>query len=192
MSLPEEAKRLLRIELKNLRDLRKKLKMYMLATMTGGALQIMRAKKELEEYLTREVLLSKIFTRESRLKDLHLPNVVPSSTADDLASSSLVANSFSTAWAQSHMAEVPFNWIPRINRIVATETARSYSDVVDEAAKSLKLSRIWNSILDAKTCARCKAMDGEETQPGETFHGGLEPGYMHPACRCYSSIIIKT
>lgn len=191
MKLPEEAKKLLKLEAKNLIELRKKIRMYMMGAIAGGSLQILRVKRDLEEYLAKELLYRKILTREARVKDLGVPIVIPNATENDVVSATLAASSFSNAWASAQMADLSFNWDSYLRRIVATETARSFSDVVDESATSLNLVRQWNSVLDAKTCKICRSLDGDETLPGKEFKNGFEPGWVHVFCRCYSVLILK-
>lgn len=191
MKLPTEASRLLKAEAKNLTNIRKQIKHLFLGTVMGGALQILRYKKEMEEILTREFIQTRILGRKEGAKRLPSHTFVPDTTELDVVAASLAAQSFSNAWASAVISNAPFATDARIRRIIATETSRAYSDVVREAAGEHKLVRVWNSILDAKTCRLCRSMDGEETLPGQQFAGGLEPGWVHPACRCFSMLVIK-
>lgn len=195
MKLPPEAKKLLEQEIKTLKGLQKKIHMYMLGSLAGGALQILRAKKELEDLLYREILAGKSETRRARIKDLQklVKKIIsaPAYTDKDLISSQIAASSFSNTWATAQITGTPFDWDSRIRKIVATENARAYSDVVGEVAEDYKLVRKWVSILDARTCKLCASMDGEETLPGQNFKDDLEPAWVHPSCRCYSILILK-
>lgn len=195
MNLPDEAKNLLKEEIKLLKEIQKKIKLYMIGTVAGGALQIMRMKRDLEDLLNSEILYGKARIRQFRTVELekqlnkHIP--VPNLTEMDSLSAHVVSGSFSNAWASAQISGSPFDWDSRLRRIVTTETARSYSDVLDEAAKPFHLIRIWNSVFDARTCKVCRDMDGETTIPGGKFSGNLEPGYVHVSCRCYSSLNLK-
>lgn len=191
MKLPEVASRLLKAEAKNLTNIRKRIKHLFLGTVAGGALQILRYKKEMEELLTHEFIQTRILGRKEGAKRIPSGIFVPDTTELDVVSASLAAQSFSNAWASAAISNAQFSTDARIRRIIATETARAYSDVVREAAGGHKLVRVWNSILDSKTCRLCRSMDGAETLPGQQFEGGLEPGWVHPSCRCLSELILK-
>lgn len=191
MKLPTEATRLLKAEAKNLANIRKQIKHLFLGTVMGGALQILRYKKEMEEILTREFIQTRILGRKEGAKRLPAHAFVPDTTELDVVAASLAAQSFANAWASAALTNSPFPTDARIRRIIATETSRAYSDVVREAAGEHKLVRVWNSVLDSKTCSFCRNMDGEETLPGQPFKGGIEPGWVHPSCRCLSELILK-
>jgi hypothetical protein len=85
-----------------------------------------------------------------------------------------------------------------LERIVVTETARAYNDQHKEDAEELAdadpeamaiLVRRWDAMLDARVCDDCASHDGETAPIGESFAGGDEPGYLHPNCRCESSLV---
>lgn len=194
--VPPEGKKLIATELKSLISIRKKIRHYFHGAIAGGALQIYRIKRELQDELARELITAKTNARLERIKLLKktltdIESVIPATTEKDIVLSTMAAESFSNAWANAHVLNMALDPDARLRRIVATETARSFSDVSMEAADNYKLVRRWNAILDAKVCAFCESMDGEETLPGETFKGGTEPGYAHPNCRCYSDLVIK-
>lgn len=192
MNLPKEAKRLLNTELKNLNKIRKSIKHFFLGSVAGSALQVLRYKKELEDTLAYELILGKIFARQEGKKRLEAyASYIPDLTDKDSVLASLAASSFSNAWANAVISESPFNSEARLKRIVTTETARSFSDPLLEAADQFKLVRRWNAVLDSKTCKFCSSMDGDETLPGEAFKGDVEPGYVHINCRCISELILK-
>lgn len=83
-------------------------------------------------------------------------------------------------------------------RTAVTETARAYNDeheaaVTETAAgdatfaaalEAAQVVRVWDAILDMRTCAVCRDMHGEIAPVGGSFRGGWEPGLTHPLCRC--------
>lgn len=148
----------------------------------------------MQNILAEEILTAKTTARQERIK--FLENIfgiegIPTVTDKDYVLSNMAAESFSNAWATANIMNVALDLDARLRKIVATETARSYSDVVMEAADEYKLVRRWNAILDNKVCSFCAEMDGKETLPGETFEDGVEPGWAHPFCRCLSELVIK-
>lgn len=190
--LPKEAKDLIKTEMKNLISIRKKIRQFFLGTITGGAMQVLRMKKELEDVLYNEILLGKIYARKEGKKYLgDIGSFVPDTTEKDIVLSHIAATSYANSWATAILSETPFNSDSRLRRIVTTETARSFSDPAMEAADTFQLSRVWNAVLDSKTCKLCASLDGEETLPGETFKNGYEPGWVHPNCRCFSTLILS-
>lgn len=191
MNLGKEAKKLISTEARNLIKLRKAIKHLFYGTVAGSAFQILRIKKEMESILTNELINAKSFARKERAKLLDLALQLPDITEKDIVLSTLGAESFSNTWASAALSGLPLDPDARLRRLVATETSRSFSDVTMEAADKYNLVRRWNSILDSKVCKFCASMDGDETLPGETFKGGVEPGYVHPSCRCFSDLILK-
>lgn len=49
--------------------------------------------------------------------------------------------------------------------------------------------RLWNAMLDKRTCADCELHDGEIVPVGESFSSRDIPGYVHPNCRCVETIV---
>lgn len=92
---------------------------------------------------------------------------------------------------------------PRLVRTAATETSQSYNDEhtealadamvyqdgLAEALEAAQVVRVWDAILDLRTCAECGAHDGEIAPPGQSFRSGHEPGFVHPLCRCISTVL---
>lgn len=191
MKLPEEAKRLIKAEARNLAAIRQRLRHFFMGSVAGGALQILRLKRELEEILTKEFIQVRILGRQEGKKRIPIVSFIPDYTDLDTISASLAASSFANSWAAAAISNSSFNTDFRIRRTVATETARAYSDVIREAAGNHKLIRVWNAVLDTKTCGTCRDMDGETTLPGTAFRGNMEPGWVHINCRCYSELILK-
>lgn len=86
----------------------------------------------------------------------------------------------------------------RARRIAVTEMARAYNDEHDEGVGWIAetyadetwlvgVLRRWDATLDARTCTRCAGMDGTVLPIGMSF--GVEPGYVHPWCRCIDTLI---
>ncbi len=189
--LPRTAKRLISTELSNITEVRKKIKHFFYGTVAGSAFQLLRLKQELEEALARELLSAKVAARRAGIIRIPSKIYIPESTPSDIVSAHIAAGSFANLWASAALANLPMNIDDRITKIITTETSRSFSDVVREASSEHKLVRRWNSILDEKVCKKCASMDGLITQPGMPFEGGIEPGWVHPRCRCYSDLILK-
>ena len=92
----------------------------------------------------------------------------------------------------------------RIVRTAVTETSKAYNDEHAEALPAMaqhdvrlvplldraRVLREWSAMLDA--CPTCFAMDGERARLGGSFRGGLEPGYVHPRCRCIAILVADT
>ena len=88
----------------------------------------------------------------------------------------------------------------RVRRTAATETARAFADGRDEGMGWVvekhgeaqwfpAVLKIWNAVNDRRVCPRCAALDGKITLLGLPFPGRLEPGYVHPHCRCVPGIV---
>lgn len=89
----------------------------------------------------------------------------------------------------------------KVERIARTEFWRAVNAAKHEGAEetarrfpSLELWHVWNAVLDGKTCAFCRAMDGKRVRAGtgETFTYANPKGEevsvsyppVHPHCRC--------
>lgn len=94
----------------------------------------------------------------------------------------------------------------RVIRTAATETSQAFNEerrelVRESLADDSSLAtaarggggffRVWDAMLDQRTCARCSGHDGETVGPGEPFSGGDEPGEVHPICRCIVTYIVR-
>lgn len=86
--------------------------------------------------------------------------------------------------------------LPRIERTAETESARAYNDEHAERARDMvargdldpdAVLREWSAEIDA--CERCWPLDGERARIDESFSSGLEPGEVHPRCRCVDVIV---
>lgn len=74
-------------------------------------------------------------------------------------------------------------------------------DVIDADEVSLpawarplvgKIVKVWNSVLDNRTCPFCRSMHGAITLLGKPYPNGYEPGGPHPNCRCLDMIVVLT
>jgi hypothetical protein len=89
----------------------------------------------------------------------------------------------------------------RVDRTAWTETAQSYNDehrlILEDAVKyddaladklrEARIVRQWSAMLEA--CPTCAGLDGTTVEIGESFPGGLEPGFVHPNCRCIEILV---
>lgn len=82
----------------------------------------------------------------------------------------------------------------RLDRIAATENAHAFNAAKTEdvewraTAAGVLLMRTWDATLDRQTCEVCEGLDGTSVRVGESFAGGIEPGDVHPFCRCVETI----
>lgn len=53
---------------------------------------------------------------------------------------------------------------------------------------AVQLMRVWDATRDRKTCGVCAGLDGTRVPATRPFPGGLRPGFVHPRCRCRTSI----
>ena len=53
----------------------------------------------------------------------------------------------------------------------------------------LTLMRRWDAMLDSKVCRVCADLDGDLAELDESFEGGEEPGFVHPHCRCFPTLV---
>lgn len=89
----------------------------------------------------------------------------------------------------------------RLRRIAATEVPQAYNDEHRRSSEDIAaelggdvgldvlLVRRWDAILDARTCQTCAARDGQVVPLGSSFKSGDEPGFVHPWCRCMSTVV---
>lgn len=86
-----------------------------------------------------------------------------------------------------------------IERIAATENAHAFNAERDVAAQELLAAtttrdkgewmKVWDALLDARTCPICRSADGTIVSLHESFPLGM-PGGVHPFCRCDWSLIL--
>lgn len=76
---------------------------------------------------------------------------------------------------------------PALRRIAATETHSAFGAAREGVARQLftvtTLYRVWDAVLDKRTCPVCAAADGLAIPRHERFPQGT-PGSVHPYCRC--------
>lgn len=88
----------------------------------------------------------------------------------------------------------------RVRRIATTENAQAYADARDEATDAAAkkhndatwipgLLKRWDSTLDKRVCAVCRALDSTLRPWGMSFPKKREPGHVHPGCRCDSHTV---
>ena len=132
----------------------------------------------------------------------------------DKLAAATTAKSFSAAWAQVSslailISETESEFIGRVSkaidsldgrvqRIATTEVSQAWNDEHLDAVSRLgptleedsKAVNRWDATLDAKTCSICASHDGEYAPVGESFSGGDLPGFVHPNCRCLSTLVV--
>ncbi len=120
-----------------------------------------------------------VIAARRRIDDARAANVEPSASVID------------GAWADVQH---------RIKRTAATEIARTYNNEIaaevreiapafdDVVPWSRVLKKRWNAEIDRKVCPVCLRMDGTLVLAHESFPGGMEPGEVHPNCRCVSEL----
>jgi hypothetical protein len=83
----------------------------------------------------------------------------------------------------------------RLRSIAATEAWQAANEERRQAAFDLQrgtqvvLVEIWDAMMDA--CEDCWALDGSESEDGDSFPFGETPGEVHPYCRCTSHFISR-
>jgi hypothetical protein len=90
--------------------------------------------------------------------------------------------------------------IGSIERIAATENAQAFNAEREIAARELAAApsrngewmKVWDALLDVKTCPICRSADGTIVSLTQAFPLGM-PGDVHPYCRCdWSLILVET
>jgi hypothetical protein len=79
----------------------------------------------------------------------------------------------------------------RLKTIGVTESSKSYNAGRESLTKQVrepKLYRVYDAVLDKRTCAVCESNDGDIVGLRERFRHG-EPGTIHPNCRCTWSLL---
>jgi len=89
----------------------------------------------------------------------------------------------------------------RSDRTAETEAGQAYNDehfgALDDAVQAdesfaaaleeARIMREWSALADA--CPSCAPLDGTRVGLPEPFPGGVEPGTMHPRCRCIAVLV---
>lgn len=108
-------------------------------------------------------------------------------TSIDEASAHTTAASLAASWGQQVIGGAkPASTIaamdPRLRRAAVNETSASFNDQREEAIDERPGSyKVWDAVLDARTCSICFGMDGTIVEAGKAFK---EPIPNHPFCRC--------
>lgn len=78
----------------------------------------------------------------------------------------------------------------RLATIAITENSTAFNAqrqvIAESIAERFDLVEIWDATLDQLTCPDCWGMNGEVAIVGQGFASGLQPGSVHPRCRCTS------
>jgi hypothetical protein len=176
-----------------------------LATVRRAAPRIQRA---LEEALVQARAGARASGRDSLGGTVAVGDVHPLSGRDehDVVAAHSAAGAWSAAWATAATALVLADEDPNrapvaaararassLERIAATETASAFNDerrraYGDLAKSSLgsELFKVWNAVLDRRTCALCFGKDGQVRALHESF-GDTPP--VHPNCRCVVDLV---
>lgn len=150
-----------------------------------------------------------------RLEDV---TFVPSDAAEDPLMASGAGDRISGAW-KAGIALVALQWADGAGRSIdtairrvgdtidsrlmttaATEVHQAYNDEFEELGAQVAqqkdqttwvplIARKWNALLD-RACPTCRPLDGTYALLGLGFRGGLEPGHVHPRCRCSSTLVV--
>jgi len=85
----------------------------------------------------------------------------------------------------------------RVRTMAATQTGEAFNDERDAAATRYVqdpenvflpvILRTWNALVDA--CPVCRGLNGTSRPLGVDYPNGQRPGYAHPHCRCFSTIM---
>lgn len=74
---------------------------------------------------------------------------------------------------------------PRLELVAATEGADAYNGerarLADGAGSIVRILKVWDAVLDRRTCPTCSSLDGTIVALGEPF--AIEQP-AHPRCRC--------
>lgn len=83
-------------------------------------------------------------------------------------------------------------WV--LDKIAATENAQAFNEARREEVRRATsgevalLMRTWDATLDSRVCADCEGLDGTSIPFDGAYPGGLDPGDVHPNCRCIETI----
>ncbi len=80
----------------------------------------------------------------------------------------------------------------RATTIARTETAQAFEYANQRALREsgVVAEKEWLTARDERTCPICTPLNGVRVFLGQSFPGGLEPGFIHVSCRCTSIGII--
>jgi SPP1 gp7 family putative phage head morphogenesis protein len=93
----------------------------------------------------------------------------------------------------NNLTDIPIKLDYKLRIIAATEVAHAYGQATlrtyDGMKPSKQLMKRWDATLDRKTCSICRELDGQTVPINKQFRDGLEPGDVHPSCRCVPTLI---
>jgi len=167
-----------------------------------------RIQRALEDALVQARSGARAAGRDSLGGALAIGDAHPLSGRDehDVVAAHSAAAAWSAAWATAATALVLTDEdpsrapvaaararVPSLERIAATETAgafnderrRAYSDLTKSSFAS-EFFKVWNAVLDRRTCAFCFGKDGQVRAMHESF-GDTPP--VHPNCRCIVELV---
>lgn len=74
----------------------------------------------------------------------------------------------------------------RAEMIAQTETVNAYTQGRLEVARGLglEMEKVWEAVLDNRTCPICIDLNGKVVPLEEKFPGGYEGPTAHPRCKC--------
>ena len=84
---------------------------------------------------------------------------------------------------------------PRLELGAVTENSEAFNRARQDAIRRIShtrtdvdLVRVWNAVLDKRTCERCSRNDGKWIEAAASFPEG-EPGSIHNRCRCTDELM---
>lgn len=104
-----------------------------------------------------------------------------------LGPSKLIGEAFEPADMMARgLMQLPRSWAARLIR---TESIHAYNTFHNETIEDLakddpSMRKRWDSSLDRRGCAVCRALDGEVRKVKEAFSDGSMHPPSHPNCRC--------
>lgn len=176
-----------------------------------------RNPREIESGVLRAVIAGRASTRiiasqsaiaQIRAAGVPVPTIVAPGAAEEIARASAAARGAAETWA-GHAADAAAEgataseataaarerslW--KVRQISVTETAESYSLEVDRIAGEVNrvhrvLWKIWDAVLDRRTCPVCGGAHGTAVPADQRFPQG-EPGAVHPFCRCQTVLVTR-
>lgn len=163
---------------------------------------------ELEVFILKlqraaSALAADVIVVELHRLDVDYTEVDDEEDPDDEARADSAASSLAAAFLAAGLAMLLLRPKPDLQKLVAlhdyrlrrtsgTETFSAYSRAMDRYYDQLvethpELHKRWDAMLDA--CPICRSLDGEIRPLDQDFTDGYEPGYVHIACRCVSTLL---
>lgn len=171
-----------------------------------NVLAIQKSKKRLEIAIFLAIILlrkkARAGARKQLAKELERKITLKSRNRLDRLAAQNVADSITSTWANLFNSAILTDRdytgiVAQVNRkikmVATTETSQAWNDEHTVGSEKYKDSggvKRWDSTLDSATCAICLNHDGEEVPLDSNFRNGDLPGFVHPNCRCISTILI--